>query len=194
MESAKVHLDAFPLIKKVLFTEEQIQERIISLAKSIDDAYRGKNEPLLLIGVLKGAFMFLSDLSRRLTVPHQVEFLAVSSYGHGTTSSGNVRIIMDSRQDVAGKNVILVEDIVDTGYTLDYLLKMFNTRKAISVECAVFLQKTKCLKVGGLHDQLRWVGFEVDPIFVIGYGLDYAENYRTLPFVAELKEEAYIKK
>jgi len=137
--------------------------------------------------------MFLSDLSRRLTIPHQVEFLAVSSYGSGTTSSGNVRILMDTRQDVTGKNVLLVEDIVDTGHTIHYLLNLFKTRNAASVEFAVFLQKTQCLKVPGLHEQLKFIGFEVEPIFVIGYGLDFAENYRTLPFVGELKEEAYKK-
>jgi len=177
-----------------LFSEDQIRERIAQLAKKIDETYRNSPRPLVLVGVLKGAFMFLSDLSRRLTIPHTVEFLAVSSYGSGTSSSGNVRIIMDCRQDVTDKNVLMVEDIVDTGFTLQYLFQLFHTRKASSVECAVFLQKTASLKVVGLHEKIKWVGFEVEPIFVIGYGLDYAENYRTLPFVAELKEEAYKSK
>jgi len=187
------HLATHPMVKNVLFTQNQINERIAELAKSIDEAYKDKKEPLVLVGVLKGAVMFLTDLSRHITIPHTLEFLAVSSYGHTTTSSGTVRMIMDTREDVAGKNVLLVEDIVDTGFTMSYLLQLFKTRNVASVECAVFLQKTKCLKVEGLHAQLKWVAFEIEPVFVIGYGLDFAENYRSLPFVGELKEEAYKK-
>jgi len=180
-------------MKRILFTEEKIQARVNELAKEIDELYKGSDKELVIVGVLKGAFMFLSDLARRITVPHTVEFLAVSSYGSATTSSGNVRIIMDTRQDITGKHVLLVEDIVDTGYTLEYLLNLFKYRNAASIECAVLLKKTSSLKVPGLHKQLKWIGFEVEPIFVVGYGLDYAERFRTLPYVGELKEEVYKK-
>jgi len=180
-------------MKRILFTEEKIQARVNELAKEIDELYKGSDKELVIVGVLKGAFMFLSDLSRRITVPHTVEFLAVSSYGSASTSSGNVRIIMDTRQDITGKHVLLVEDIVDTGYTLEYLLNLFKYRNAASIECAVLLKKTSSLKVPGLHKQLKWIGFEVEPVFVVGYGLDYAERFRTLPYVGELKEEVYKK-
>jgi len=143
MEGSKENDYAFPLIKRVLFTEKEIQAKIEILAKAIDEHYKDKTEPLVLVGVLKGAFMFMSDLTKRLNIPHQVEFISVSSYGHGTTSSGNVRMLMDVRQDLVSKHIILVEDIVDTGITLDHLFKLFKTRKAASVECAVFLKKKR---------------------------------------------------
>jgi len=190
MESPEFSFEAN--MKRIIFTEEQIQQRIVSLAKEISTAYKGKK--LVVVGVLKGAFMFLSDLCKRLSVEHSVEFLAVSSYGFSTTSSGTVRLLMDTRQDLAGKHVLVVEDIVDTGYTLDYLLKLFKARGVASIECAVFLKKQGTLKVEGLYNELKWIGFEVDPVFVVGYGLDYAEAFRTLPYVGELKEEVYKKK
>jgi len=176
-------------INKILFDENQIHSRLLEIAKEIDEAYKG--EEVVLICVLKGAFMFLADLSRLLTVQHTIEFIAVSSYGTSTTSSGNVKLVMDTRQDIAGKNVLIVEDICDTGLTLSYLLQMLSARHPKTIECCVFLQKSKCLKVPDI--KLRWVGFQVEPVFVVGYGLDYAERYRTLGFVGELKEEVYKK-
>jgi hypoxanthine phosphoribosyltransferase len=127
-----------------------------------------------------------------LNVEHQIEFMSVSSYGSASVSSGTVKIVMDVRQDISGKHVLIVEDICDTGYTLHYLLQLLKARNPESIECCVFLQKSKCLLIPELR--LKWVGFQVDPMFVVGYGLDYAEKFRTLPFVGELKEEIYMKK
>jgi len=179
-----------PYIYLVLFSEEKIKERIVSLAKEIDQAYAG--ESVVLIGILKGAFIFLSDLARHLTVEHSIEFMAVSSYGSSHTSSGNVKIVMDARQDIAGKNVLIIEDICDTGITLQHLIQLLKARQPKSLECVVFLQKSKCLKVPDL--KLKWVGFQIEPVFVVGYGLDYAERFRALPFIGDLKEEVYKKK
>jgi hypoxanthine phosphoribosyltransferase len=176
-----------PEIGRVLFDANQIQTRLQEIAKEIDEAYKGQE--VVLICVLKGAFMFLADLARHLTVQHTIEFIAVSSYGSSTTTSGNVKLVMDTRQDIAGKNVLIIEDICDTGLTLSYLLQMLSARHPKTIECCVFLQKSKCLKVPEIR--LKWVCFQVEPVFVVGYGLDYAERYRTLGFVGELKEEAY---
>lgn len=175
--------------KQILFTENEIQQRINELAKEINEYYKEKE--LVLLGILKGSFIFLADLCRKLNIQHSVEFLAVSSYGNSTTSSGSVKILMDTRQDLSNKHILIVEDIVDTGYTLQYLLNLLKARNPASIECCVFLRKSKCIQVKNL--ELKWVGFEVDPIFVVGYGLDYAEKFRTLPFVCELKEEIYKK-
>jgi len=117
--------------------------------------------------------------------------MALSSYADGTSSSGNVRIIMDMRRNINGKHVVLIEDIVDTGFTLHFLLQILKLRNPASLECCVLLRKPKCLKVNEFP--VRWVGFDVEPVFVVGYGLDFAEKYRTLPYIAELKEEAYKK-
>jgi len=170
-------------IKRVIFSEDQIQNRILELAKDINEYYKGKQ--LVVVGILKGAFMFLSDLSKRLTVDHTVEFMSLSSYGDTTASSGNVRIIMDLRRDIVGKHVLVVEDIVDTGNTLKFLLGLLEWRNPASVETCCFLRKLNPEKAAGAPP--RWVGFDVEPVFVVGYGLDYAERFRTLPYVGEVQ-------
>ena len=173
-------------IEKVLVTEEQIKTRIAELAKEIDANYAGKD--LLLVGVLKGAVMFMADMSRALQTRVQMDWMAVSSYGSGTTSSGVVRILKDLDTDVLGKNVLIVEDIVDSGLTLSWLVSNLEARGAGSVEVLTLLRKPDAAKV---EVDVRWVGFEIPNEFVVGYGLDWNERYRTLPGVAVLSPTVY---
>ncbi len=173
-------------ITKVLVTEEQIKSRIAELAKEIDANYLGKD--LLLVGVLKGAVMFMADMSRALQSRVQMDWMAVSSYGSGTTSSGVVRILKDLDTDVLGKNVLIVEDIVDSGLTLSWLVSNLEARGAASVEVVTLLRKPDAAKV---EVAVRWVGFEIPNEFVVGYGLDWNERYRTLPGVAVLSPTVY---
>jgi hypoxanthine phosphoribosyltransferase len=173
-------------ITKVLVTEEQIKTRITELAKEIDSHYAGKD--LLLVGVLKGAVMFMADISRALQTRVQMDWMAVSSYGSGTTSSGVVRILKDLDTDVLGKNVLIVEDIVDSGLTLSWLVSNLEARGAASVEVVTLLRKPEAAKV---EVDVRWVGFEIPNEFVVGYGLDWNERYRTLPGVAVLSPSVY---
>ncbi|CAB4557018.1 MAG: hypoxanthine phosphoribosyltransferase [Actinobacteria bacterium] len=173
-------------ITKVLVTEEQIKSRISELAKEIDANYAGKE--LLLVGVLKGAVMFMADMSRALQSRVQMDWMAVSSYGSGTTSSGVVRILKDLDTDVLGKNVLIVEDIVDSGLTLSWLVSNLEARGAASVEVVTLLRKPDAAKV---EVAVRWVGFEIPNEFVVGYGLDWNERYRTLPGVAVLSPTVY---
>ena len=173
-------------IAKVLVTEEQIKTRIAELAKEIDANYAGKD--LLLVGVLKGAVMFMADMSRALQTRVQMDWMAVSSYGSGTTSSGVVRILKDLDTDVLGKNVLIVEDIVDSGLTLSWLVSNLEARGAGSVEVVTLLRKPDAAKV---EVDVRWVGFEIPNEFVVGYGLDWNERYRTLPGVAVLSPTVY---
>ncbi len=173
-------------ITKVLVTEEQIKTRITELAKEIDSHYAGKD--LLLVGVLKGAVMFMADMSRALQSRVQMDWMAVSSYGSGTTSSGVVRILKDLDTDVLGKNVLIVEDIVDSGLTLSWLVSNLEARGAASVEVVTLLRKPEAAKV---EVDVRWVGFEIPNEFVVGYGLDWNERYRTLPGVAVLSPSVY---
>jgi hypoxanthine phosphoribosyltransferase len=173
-------------IEKVLVTEEQIKNRIAELAKEIDTHYAGKD--LLLVGVLKGAVMFMADISRALQTRVQMDWMAVSSYGSGTTSSGVVRILKDLDTDVLGKNVLIVEDIVDSGLTLSWLVSNLEARGAGSVEVVTLLRKPEAAKV---EVDVRWVGFEIPNEFVVGYGLDWNERYRTLPGVAVLSPSVY---
>ena len=173
-------------ITKVLVTEEQIKSRIAELAKEIDANYLGKD--LLLVGVLKGAGMFMADMSRALQSRVQMDWMAVSSYGSGTTSSGVVRILKDLDTDVLGKNVLIVEDIVDSGLTLSWLVSNLEARGAASVEVVTLLRKPDAAKV---EVAVRWVGFEIPNEFVVGYGLDWNERYRTLPGVAVLSPTVY---
>ena len=168
-------------IEKVLVTEEQIKTRVAELAKEIDSHYAEKD--LLLVGVLKGAVMFMADMSRALQTRVQMDWMAVSSYGSGTTSSGVVRILKDLDTDVLGKNVLIVEDIVDSGLTLSWLVSNLEARGAASVQVVTLLRKPDAAKV---EVDVRWVGFEIPNEFVVGYGLDWNERYRTLPGVAVL--------
>lgn len=173
-------------IESVLISGEQIQAKLAELAARIDEDYAGQE--VLLVGVLKGAFMVMSDLARYLTVPVSVDFMACSSYGSGTRSSGVVRILKDLDTDIEGLHVLLVEDIVDSGLTLDYLIKNLRSRNPASIEVAALLTKPSQRKV---DLPIRYMGFEVPDVFVVGYGLDFAERYRNLPFIGTLKPDAY---
>ncbi len=175
-----------PEIEKVLLDEKTIEGRVTELAAQIDEDYAGLGS-LVLVGVLKGAFVFLADLARRLRVPHQIDFIALSSYNRGSISSGEVRLIMDTRVNLTGRHVLVVEDIVDTGHTLDYLLRSFGARLPASVRSCVLLSKPDLREVDVAID---YVGFEIPDVWVVGYGLDYAERFRTLPYVAALKRDA----
>ena len=173
-------------ITQVLITKEQIDTRVTELAKEIDGHYQGKD--LLLVGVLKGAVMFMADLSRAVQSRVQMDWMAVSSYGSGTTSSGVVRILKDLDTDVLGRDVLIVEDIIDSGLTLSWLVANLEARGAASVEVVTLLRKPEAAKV---DVSVRWVGFEIPNEFVVGYGLDYNERYRTLPGVAVLSPSVY---
>jgi hypoxanthine phosphoribosyltransferase len=173
-------------ITKVLVTEEQIKSRVSEMANQIDTHYAGKD--LLLVGVLKGAVMFMADISRSLQSRVQMDWMAVSSYGSGTTSSGVVRILKDLDSDVLGKDVLIVEDIVDSGLTLSWLVSNLEARGAASVEVVTLLRKPEAAKV---DVDVRWVGFEIPNEFVVGYGLDWNERYRTLTCVAVLSPSVY---
>ena len=175
-------------VKQTLITAEQIHQRVIELAEQINRDYADIKEPLVLVGILKGSFIFLADLCRYLTIPHVVDFMAVSSYSHSsdaTKASGNVRIIMDCRENQQDRDVLLVEDILDSGHTLDYLIKNFKSRYTKSVRTIVLVRKDIKLTYPVSIDYL---GFEIPNVWVVGYGLDYAEKYRTLPYIAELGE------
>lgn len=173
-------------IKRVIVSEAEIQERVKSLAKQIDEDYKDIKEPLLLVGILKGSFMFLADLSRHLTIPHVVDFMAVSSYGHSNKRMGNVRIIMDARENQEDRDVLIVEDILDSGHTLDYLIKNFKSRYTKSVKTCVLARKPQGLEYPVTVDYL---GFDIPNVWVVGYGLDLAEQGRTLPEICEIEEE-----
>jgi hypoxanthine phosphoribosyltransferase len=173
-------------ITKVLVTEEQIDAKVAELAAQIDEQYAGKD--VLLVGVLKGALMFMADLSRAIQIPVQMDWMAVSSYGSGTVSSGVVRILKDLDADVLGRHVIIVEDIIDSGLTLSWLASNLEARGAASVEIVAFLRKPDAAKV---DVKVAMVGFDIPNEFVVGYGLDYAEDYRTLKGVAVLAPEVY---
>ena len=173
-------------ITKVLVTEEQIATRIEELAREIENKYEGKD--LLLVGVLKGAVMFMADLSRAIQLPVTMDWMAVSSYGSGTQSSGVVRILKDLDADVLGRHVLIVEDIVDSGLTLSWLMSNLTARGAASVEVVALLRKPDAAKV---EVSVAWVGFDIPNEFVVGYGLDYAEHYRTLKDVGVLAPAVY---
>lgn len=173
-------------ITKVLVTEAQIAERVEELAKEIDIAYAGKD--VLLVGVLKGAVMFMADLSRAIQIPVSMDWMAVSSYGSGTQSSGVVRILKDLDADVLGRHVLIVEDIIDSGLTLSWLKSNLAARGAASVEIVALLRKPEAAKV---DVGVMLVGFDIPNEFVVGYGLDYAENYRTLKDVGVLAPKVY---
>jgi tRNA(Ile)-lysidine synthase len=173
-----------PDVSEVLVSEELISKRIVELAAEIDTDYEGRQ--VVLVGVLKGAVMVMADLGRALATPSTMEFMAVSSYGVGTRSSGVVRILKDLDVDIAHKHVLVVEDIIDSGLTLSWLLRNLRSRQPASVEVVALLRKPEAAKG---RVQVKYVGFDLPDAFVVGYGLDYAERYRTLPYVATLRPE-----
>ncbi|CAK7041092.1 hypoxanthine phosphoribosyltransferase [Tissierella carlieri] len=174
------------IIKSVLVTEDEIEEKVKELGKQIMEDYKGKD--LILVGILKGAVIFMSDLARNIKMPIGMDFMAVSSYGRSSTSTGEVRIIKDLDFSVENKDVLIVEDIIDTGYTLAYLTDNLKKRGAASVKVCTLLDKPERRKVDVSVDYL---GFAIPDEFVVGYGLDYSEIGRNLPYVAALKEEVY---
>jgi len=171
-------------IKKVLLSEEQIQKRIDEIAEQINNDYHGKS--IVMIGILRGAVMFFTDLAKRLTIPVKMDFMAVSSYSGGTRTSGVVRMVHDLAENIEGKDVLIVEDIVDSGLTLSYLVNNLTLRKPNSLKICCLLdkpyQRTRDIET-------NYVGFEIANEFVVGYGLDYKEYYRNLPYVGVLEVE-----
>ncbi len=175
-------------IQEVLFSEEQLKARVDELARQIEKDYAG--EEVMLIGVLRGSFVFMADLCRALRLHCALDFMAVSSYGSGTTSSGQVQITKDLSEDISGRHVIVVEDILDSGNTLSYLLKLLQHRHPADIRLAVLLDKPERRKKPVKPD---YTGFTIPDAFVVGYGLDYAERYRNLPYIGILKPEVYSK-
>jgi hypoxanthine phosphoribosyltransferase len=175
-----------PDIQEVLVTADQIQKRVAELAVEISEHYQNQN--VLLLGILKGAVPFMADLSRAMSIPIQQDWMAVSSYGSGTVSSGVVRILKDLDTDIKDRNVLIVEDIIDSGLTLSWLTANLRARGAASVEIVTLLRKPEAAKV---KIAVRWVGFDIPNSFVVGYGLDFNENYRSLDGVGILSPSVY---
>ncbi|WP_423817710.1 hypoxanthine phosphoribosyltransferase [Ruania albidiflava] len=173
-------------LEKILLTEEQVATRVAEMAAQIDADYTGRE--VLLVGVLKGAVMIMADLSRQMHTELTMDWMAVSSYGSGTKSSGVVRILKDLDTDIDGRHVLVVEDIIDSGLTLSWLVANLRSRNPASVEVATLLRKPESAKV---DVDVRYVGFDVPSEFVVGYGLDYAGRYRNLPFVGTLAPHVY---
>ena len=173
-------------IKEVLLTESDLENKISQIGKKISEDYKGRE--LVLIGVLKGSVMFMADLMKKIEIPCSMDFMAVSSYGSSTKSSGVVRILKDLDFGIEGKDVLIVEDIIDTGVTLKYLVEYLKARKPNSLGICSLLNKQERRKV---DIDAKYIGFEVPDFFLVGYGLDYAEKYRNLPFIGILKEEIY---
>lgn len=173
-------------IEKVLFSEEQIRKKIKEIGTEISKDYKGKD--VILIGILKGSVMFMADLLKEITIPCKMDFMAVSSYGASTETSGVVRILKDLDFEIKDKDVIIVEDIIDSGVTLKYLIKYLKSRNPNSLEIACLLNKPERRKV---DIPVKYLGSDVPDYFLVGYGLDFAEKYRNLPFIGILKEEVY---
>ncbi len=171
-------------INGTLVSAEAIEQRLAEIGAEITEDYRGKD--LLLVAVLKGAFMVMADLSRHIALPVDMDFMAVSSYGAATQTSGVVRILKDLDREIAGRHVLIVEDIIDSGLTLDYIRRNLEVRKPASIGIATLLLKTGLQRV---PIDVQYVGFEIPPDFVIGYGLDWEGKYRNLPYVAVMEEE-----
>ena len=171
-------------VGEVLIEEDALQERVAALGQELSADYAGRD--LLLIGVLKGAVFFMADLMRHLTVPCEVDFMAISSYGASTDSSGVVRILKDLVINIEGRHVLVVEDIIDSGLTLSYLMRNLEARSPASLEICALLTKPDRRE---MDVPVRYIGFEIPDRFVIGYGLDFAERYRNLPYVAILSDE-----
>ena len=173
-------------LQAVLITPERLQQRISELAAQIDADYAGRE--LLLVGVLKGAVMVMADLARAIHLPVQMDWMAVSSYGSGTRSSGVVRILKDLDSDITGRHVLVVEDIIDSGLTLSWLVGNLESRGPASVRVCVLLRKPMATRT---KVDVAYTGFDIDDAFVVGYGLDYAERYRNLPFIGTLAPLVY---
>lgn len=173
-------------VERVLLSEEQLAKRILEIGAEITADYAGKE--ILMIGVLRGAVLFMADLARAIKVPVAIDFMAVSSYGAGTSSSGVVRILKDLDENVEGNHVLVVEDIIDSGLTLNYLVDNLKSRQPASIKICTLLNKPDRRKV---DVDIAYNGFTIPDHFVIGYGLDYAEKYRNLPFIGILKPEIY---
>jgi len=173
-------------VEKIIATEEQLQSRIAELAAQVDSDYKNKN--VLLVGVLKGAIMAMADLTRAMQTHIEMDWMAVSSYGSGTKSSGVVRILKDLDRDITGRHVLIVEDIVDTGLTLSWLTSNLLSRGAASVEILTILRKPEAAKV---EVKVKYVGFDIPTEFVVGYGLDFDEKYRNLSFIGVLAKHMY---
>ena len=173
-------------LEKILIGKDKLQTRIEELGKEISRDYKDKNP--ILICILKGAVLFLSDLMKNISVPLEIDFLSLSSYGNSTKSSGIVKIRKDIEADIFGRHVIVVEDIVDSGLTLEYIMDYLNKHKPLSVKTCTLLDKPDAHKIA---IKIDYVGFEVGNEFVVGYGLDFAEKYRNLPYIGILKKEIY---
>ena len=173
-------------VKEVLFSKADLTDKCRELGALISEDFEGKD--LVLVGILKGSVVFMTDLMKEITIPCSIEFMEVSSYGSGSTSSGVVKINKDLDMDITGKHILIVEDIIDTGLTLSYLVDYLKTRKAEGIDIVCLLNK-KERRVRNIP--VKYVGFEVPDEFIIGYGIDYAEKYRNLPFVGTLKDEIY---
>jgi hypoxanthine phosphoribosyltransferase len=177
-------------IAAVLVTADQIRQRVTELAHQIAADFRAEHGggELLLVGVLKGAVMFMTDLARALPIPVQLEFMAVASYGSATSSSGVVRILKDLDRDICGRHVLIVEDIIDSGLTLSWLLRNLATRRPASLQVCTLLRKPDAVQI---DVPVRYIGFDIPQEFVVGYGLDYRERYRDLPYIGTLAPQVY---
>ena len=173
-------------IQEILFTEEQLKTRVKEIARQIETDYAGQE--IMLVSVLRGSFVFMADLCRAIDLPCVVDFMSVSSYGSGTSSTGQVKITRDLSEDIAGRNLIVVEDILDSGHTLSHLLKLLEQRRPASIRLCALLDKPE-RRVAPV--ELHYRGFAIPDAFVVGYGLDYAEKYRNLPYIGILKPAVY---
>lgn len=176
------------IVKEVLFDEETLQLKIKELGEKITKDYKGRD--LVVVCILKGAVMFVTDLVKRIDLPLKMDFMAVSSYGNATKSSGVVRILKDLNEEICGKDVLIVEDIIDTGLTLSYLIEILGKRNPKSIQLCTLLDKPDHRTV---DLDIKYTGFDCPDEFVVGYGLDYAELYRNIPYIFVLKEEVYMK-
>lgn len=175
-------------LARVLVPEETIQNHVSALAEQISADYADV-DTLYLVGILKGAFIFLADLARKLTIPHVVDFMALSSYGRSGATAGAVRLLMDLREPIVDRHVLIVEDIVDSGETLHYLYDSLRGRQPASLKSCALVQKKRANPAAAVD----YLGFEIPDVWVVGYGLDYADKHRTLPYIAELKPKIYQK-
>ncbi|MBU3093679.1 hypoxanthine phosphoribosyltransferase [Clostridium sp. CM028] len=173
-------------IKEVVYSEDQLRDKIRQMGARISKDYLGKE--LILIGILKGSVIFMSDLVKQITIPCKMDFMAVTSYGNSTKTSGVVKILKDLDFEIEGKDVLIVEDIIDSGVTLKYLMKLLSARKPNSLEIICLLNKPERRTA---NIDVKYLGYDVPDYFLVGFGLDYAEKYRNLPFIGILKEEIY---